>query len=85
MVPPSPLCSSTRVGFGEGFLRKEQCDNTGASLVSPDQAPADFYFFSRLKGRRFCDFTDINKNATKELKRLSENGFQDCFQHICSR
>jgi len=24
-------CSSTPVGFGQGFLTKEQCDNTGAS------------------------------------------------------
>jgi hypothetical protein len=41
---------------------------------SPDLAPADFYMFpplkSALKGRSFCDATDIIKNATEELKRL---------------
>jgi len=26
--------------------------------------------------------TDIIKNATEEKKRLSQNGFQDCFQSI---
>jgi len=34
---------------------------------------------------RFCDATDIIKNATEELKRLSQNGFQECFQHLYSR
>jgi len=28
------------------------------------------------------DATDIIKNAKEELKRLSQNGFQDCFQSI---
>jgi hypothetical protein len=33
----------------------------------------------------FCDFTDIINNATKELKRLSQNFFQKCFQGLYSR
>ena len=52
---------------------------------SPDFAPADFYLFpwlrSALKGWLFCDATDIIKNTTEELKRLSQNGFRECFQH----
>jgi hypothetical protein len=36
-------------------------------------APADFYLFRRLKsalkGRRLCNVTDINTNATEELKK----------------
>jgi hypothetical protein len=48
---------------------------------SPDLAPADVYLFSQLnsalKGRRFCDATDIIKNEKEELKRLSQNGFLD--------
>jgi hypothetical protein len=55
------------------FLSKTQSDNTGACPVPPDLPPADFYLFPRLQGRRFCDYTDIIKNAAKELKRLSEN------------
>ena len=55
----------------------------------PDLAAADFYLFSGLKTawkeRRSSDATDIIENATKELKRISLNDFQECFQHLCSR
>ena len=55
---------------------------------SPDLVPAHFYLFpllkSVLKGLRCCDSTDIIKNATEELKRLSQNGIQECFQHLYS-
>jgi len=41
----------------------------------PHLAPADYYLFSRpkstLKGRRFCDATNILKYATAELKRFA--------------
>jgi len=30
LEPPSRQCSSTPVGFGQGFLSKEQYDNTAA-------------------------------------------------------
>jgi len=33
---------------------------------------------------RFRDTTDI-KNAMEELKRLPQNGFHECFQHLYSR
>jgi len=56
---------------------------------SPDLVPADFHLFPRLKsaleGRRFCDVTNIIKNATEEPKRLSQNGFQECKQRFYSR
>jgi len=56
---------------------------------SPDRAPADLYLFPRLKsalmGQRLCDTTDIIKNTTEELKRLSQNNFQEYFQHFYSR
>ena len=52
-----------------------------------DLAPDDFYLFPRLKstlkGRRFCDATDI-KNATEELKMHSQNGFHGCCPHLYS-
>jgi len=55
---------------------------------SSDLAPADFYPFSglksALKGWCFCDATDIIKNATVQLKSLSQNGFQESFQHLYS-
>jgi hypothetical protein len=56
---------------------------------SPDLAAADFYLFpglkSVLKGKNFCDDTEIIRNVTEELKRLSQNGFQECFQHFYGR
>jgi hypothetical protein len=55
---------------------------------SPDLASADFKLYPRVKsasqGRRFCDAADTIQNATKELKRLSQNSFQDYFQHFYS-
>jgi hypothetical protein len=30
----------------------------------------------------FCVATDITKNAVEELKRLSQNAFQGCFQNL---
>jgi len=39
---------------------------------------------SALKGRRFCDVSEIIKNATEELKRISQNGFQEIFKQLYS-
>jgi hypothetical protein len=43
-------------------------------LYFPDLDPADLHLLPRLKSalkrRRFCDSTDIIKNATVEFKRL---------------
>ena len=56
---------------------------------SPGLPAADFYLFPRpksaLKGRRYCGAGDIIKNASEELKRLSQNSLQECFQHLYSR
>jgi hypothetical protein len=35
-------------------------------------------------GQDFYDAADIIQNVTKELKRLSQNGFQEYFQHLHS-
>jgi hypothetical protein len=46
---------------------------------SPHLALIDFHLFPRLtsalKGKGFCDATETIKNATEELKMLSQNGF----------
>jgi hypothetical protein len=59
------------------FLAKDSVTTLGHPLYSSDLAPADFYLLSRLKsamkGRRFCDATDIIKNAIEDLKRLKQN------------
>jgi transposase len=55
-------------------VRDFVAENNVTTLENPpyssDQTAADFYLFS-LKGRRFCDATDMSKNATEELKGLS--------------
>jgi len=35
-------------------------------------------------GRSYFYAIDIIKNATEKLKRLSQNGFQEFFQHLYS-
>jgi transposase len=70
------------------FLAETYVKTVQRPPYSSEMAAADFYLFPRLKstlkGRRFCDTADISKNATEELKRLSQNGFQECFEHFCS-
>jgi hypothetical protein len=89
LVSPSQQCSSTPVGFGQGFRSKKKKVKTLEHPHSPDLAPAEFNLFPRLKSSlkgRYCfDASDIIKNATEELKRLSQNGLQGCFQHLYSR
>jgi len=81
-VSPSRQCSCTPATFCQDFLEKNNVTTLEHPPYSPELASVDFYPFPRLKsalkGRRFCDATDI-KNATKELKRLSQNDFQECF------
>jgi hypothetical protein len=72
LVSLSLQCSSTPVGFGQGFLLGKNYVTTLEHPPYPtDVAPAGFYPFPRLKstlkGRRFCDATDINKNATEVM------------------
>jgi len=73
----------------KNFLAKNNVPTLKHPPYSPGLAPADFYLFPRLKSAlqedHFYDATDIIKNVMEELKRLSQNGFQECFQHICSR
>jgi hypothetical protein len=60
------------------FLSMNNVTALEHSLYSPYLVPPDLYLFQRLKsalkGHRFHDATDIIKNVTKELKRLSQNG-----------
>jgi len=73
LVSFSRQCSSTLVGFGQGILAKNDVTALLHPPYTPDRVAADFYLFLRLKsalkGRSFCDVTDITKNATEELKR----------------
>ena len=81
LITPSRQCSSATVGLVKDFLAKNNMTRLEPLPYSPYVVPADFYLFPRLKsalkGRGFCDATDIIKNATEELKMLSQNGFQE--------
>jgi len=82
----APVYRSVTVkGF---FLTKNNLRTVGYLPDSLGLAPADFYLFARLisalKRRSFCDATAIVKDATEDLIRLSQNGFQECLQHLCS-
>ncbi|GFX43478.1 hypothetical protein TNCV_4874981 [Trichonephila clavipes] len=50
----------------------------------PDLNPPDFFLFSRLKlalkGRRFRDISDIQRNVTMLLSTISEEDFLQSFQ-----
>jgi histone-lysine N-methyltransferase SETMAR len=70
------------------FSAKDNVTTLQHPPYSPELAPGNFYLFPplnpSLNWRRFCDNTDITKNATKELKRLLQNDFQECFNHFYS-
>jgi hypothetical protein len=70
------------------FLSKNNVKTPEHHPYSPDLAQSDSYLFPRLKSalkvRRFCDTVDV-MNATEELKKLSQNDFQKCFQLLYSR
>ena len=73
--------------LAKDFLAKNNVTTLKHRPYSPDLTPADFYLFPRLKSvvKDGVIVTDIIKNATEELKRLSQNGFQQCFQYLYSR
>jgi hypothetical protein len=89
LVSSSKQCFSTPVGFGQGFLSKEQCDNIGASPIL--SWPSYNWFLPvtskeiSIEGTALLCYTDIIKNATEELKRLSQDVFQEYLQHLYSR
>jgi len=51
---------------------------------SPNLTPVDFFLFPKLKttfkGRRFQTIEEIQENAIRELRAISESAFQEAFQ-----
>jgi hypothetical protein len=51
---------------------------------SPDVDPADFFLFCKLKttlkGRRFQPIDEIQENAIRELRNITESAFQEALQ-----
>jgi len=56
---------------------------------SPELAPCNFWLFPKLKkalkGQRFADLSDIQRNVKTLLRGILENDFRDCFRqwHHC--
>jgi hypothetical protein len=72
--------------FVKDFSTKNNVTTPELPSQAPDLAPADLYLFPRLKsaltGRCFSDATDIIKNTTKEVKKISQHGLQEYFQQL---
>jgi len=71
------------------FLAKKNVTILAYLPYHSDLTSADLYLFPRLQSTlkewRFCDAADFIKIATEELKILSQNGFQKCFQKLYGR
>jgi len=66
------------------YQAKHQTSVVPHPPYSPDLAPADFFLFpklkSTLKGRRFQTIEEIQENAVRELRAITESAFQEAFQ-----
>ena len=66
------------------LLVKKQITALDHSRYSPDLAPYDFWFFSRLKsvikGTYFSSSKEIKVSMTKKLKSLKDEEFAKCFR-----
>ncbi|KAJ4436239.1 hypothetical protein ANN_18869 [Periplaneta americana] len=72
----------------KNFLARHNITALDHSPYSPDLSPPDYFLFPRLKshlkGRRF-NAEEVIANATRALRRVSQNGFQACFQELYTR
>jgi len=68
------------------FLAKNSITKMDPPPYSTDLAPCDFWLFPKLKkknglkGQRFADLSDIQRNVKTLLRGIPENYFQDCFR-----
>jgi len=65
------------------FLAKNSITKMDHPPYSPALAPCDFWLFPKLKnalkGQRFVDLSDIQRNVKTLVRGILENDFQDCF------
>lgn len=68
---------------------QEQCHHYGTPLSYSHDLTSRFLPVPKLKmkseGNRFADSVEGIENATRQLKTLSENAFQECFEHLYER
>ena len=66
------------------FLGKRNIATLEHPLYYPDLAPCDFFFFSKIKSvlkrTHFSDVNFIKMAVTMELKKMSENAYQEYFE-----
>jgi len=66
------------------FLAKKSITKMDHPPYSPDLAPCNFWLFPKLKnalkGQRFADLSDIQRDVKTLLRGIPENDFQDCFR-----
>ncbi|KAJ4444799.1 hypothetical protein ANN_06596 [Periplaneta americana] len=69
----------------KNFLARHNITALDHPPYSPDLSPPDYFLFpclkSHLKGRRF-NAEEVIANVTRALRRVSQNGFQACFQEL---
>ncbi|KAJ4438768.1 hypothetical protein ANN_14719 [Periplaneta americana] len=72
----------------KNFLARHNITALDHPPYSPDLSPPDYFLFPRLKshlkGRRF-NAEEVIASATRALRRVSQNGFQACFQELYTR
>ena len=75
--------------LSRSYLAKHQTPVVPHPPYSPDLAPADFFLFPKLKttlkGRHFQTIEEIQENATRELRAITESAFQEAFQKLKKR
>jgi len=66
------------------FLAKNSITKMDHPPYSPDLAPCDFWLFPKLrnalKGQRFDNLSNIQRNMKTLLRGILENDFQECFR-----
>ena len=66
------------------YLAKHQTSVVPHPPYSPDLAPADFFLLPKLKttleGRHFQTIEEIQENATREMRAITESAFQGAFK-----
>jgi transposase len=71
------------------FLAKHATTVLPQPPYSPDQAPADFFLFpklkSTLKGRHFESIEAIKANSLPHLHSIPKTAFQKCFRTLTKR
>ena len=77
-------CAGSRVAPHPHFSGKNQTPVVPHPPYSPDLAPTDFFLFPKLKttlkGRGFQTIEEIQENAIRELRAITESAFQEEFQ-----